>query len=199
MTKTARTLMLTVGLLFALCLALMIALDVHGIKIMFALFALVFGALLLWLVIRALRGWAQRKNAHTDTPRFSAATGPADEAFGVPASTACAVDSDLIRRAQVSKAESEGNALSASANPTAAQAEIPGEDDRSASAKPAASAPPREKSAPATGAPYIGHMESKKFHVSACQTLPMEKNRVYFQSREEAVSKGYTPCSYCEP
>ena len=59
--------------------------------------------------------------------------------------------------------------------------------------------PVQEGGTPAGTARYIGHSESRKFHTPQCTTLPREKNRVYLSSREEAVAKGYTPCTYCKP
>ena len=44
---------------------------------------------------------------------------------------------------------------------------------------------------------YIGTVNSKKFHLSTRNTLPSEKNRVYFQSREDAIAAGYSPCGNC--
>ena len=46
---------------------------------------------------------------------------------------------------------------------------------------------------------YIGNTSSKKFHRDICESLPNENNRVYFSSRDEAISKGYTPCGNCNP
>ena len=46
---------------------------------------------------------------------------------------------------------------------------------------------------------YIGNRNSKKFHKPTCNTLPAEKNRVYFNSRSEAVENGFTPCGNCLP
>ncbi len=46
---------------------------------------------------------------------------------------------------------------------------------------------------------YIGNKSSKKFHLTTCSSLPAEKNRVYFNNREEAVRQGYSPCSNCRP
>ena len=46
---------------------------------------------------------------------------------------------------------------------------------------------------------YIGNMNSKKFHLPTCKNLPAEKNRVYFNSRQEAVDAGYDPCGNCKP
>ena len=44
---------------------------------------------------------------------------------------------------------------------------------------------------------YIGNVNSKKLHTSTCSALPKEENRVYFDSYEEAIEAGYTPCSNC--
>lgn len=46
---------------------------------------------------------------------------------------------------------------------------------------------------------YIGNVNSHKFHLPICGSLPAEKNRVYFSSRDEAVSAGYEPCKNCNP
>lgn len=46
---------------------------------------------------------------------------------------------------------------------------------------------------------YIGNKSSKKLHLPTCANLPKEKNRVYFKTREEAVSVGYSPCQGCDP
>lgn len=46
---------------------------------------------------------------------------------------------------------------------------------------------------------YIGNKNSKKFHLPTCKTLPSPENRVYFNSRDEAISQGYTPCGNCKP
>lgn len=46
---------------------------------------------------------------------------------------------------------------------------------------------------------YIGNKNTKKFHLPSCRTLPAEQNRVYFATREEAVSSGYDPCKNCKP
>ena len=44
---------------------------------------------------------------------------------------------------------------------------------------------------------YIGNVNSKKFHLPSCSSLPAEKNQILFSSYEEAVEAGYTPCSSC--
>lgn len=46
---------------------------------------------------------------------------------------------------------------------------------------------------------YIGNKNSKKFHRPSCKSLPAEKNRVYFNSRDEAITSGYSGCKNCNP
>lgn len=50
-----------------------------------------------------------------------------------------------------------------------------------------------------TGAPYIGNVNSRVFHLPTCVSLPKESNRVYFESRQEAVDAGYHACANCYP
>lgn len=45
---------------------------------------------------------------------------------------------------------------------------------------------------------YIGNINSKIYHEEGCGSLPAEKNRVYFSSREEAEKEGYTAHSCVE-
>ena len=46
---------------------------------------------------------------------------------------------------------------------------------------------------------YIGNINTKKFHLPTCHSLPMEKNRIYVNSREEIVNMGYSACGNCRP
>ncbi len=46
---------------------------------------------------------------------------------------------------------------------------------------------------------YIGNLNTKKFHAPDCRNLPDEINRIWFTTREEAVSAGYSPCGNCDP
>ncbi len=50
-----------------------------------------------------------------------------------------------------------------------------------------------------TSGNYIGNKNTKKFHKPTCSSLPAEHNRVYFDSRDEAVGEGYIPCKRCNP
>ncbi len=46
---------------------------------------------------------------------------------------------------------------------------------------------------------YVGNVNSKVLHSIGCSSLPSEKNRVYFDTYEEALSAGYHDCSKCKP
>lgn len=48
---------------------------------------------------------------------------------------------------------------------------------------------------------YMGNRNSKKFHKVTCDSAARtkESNRVYFNTREEAIAAGYVPCKNCNP
>ena len=48
---------------------------------------------------------------------------------------------------------------------------------------------------------YFGNKNSKIFHKANCSSAQQtkEENRVYLSSRDEFVSKGYSPCKICNP
>ena len=50
-------------------------------------------------------------------------------------------------------------------------------------------------------ATYFGNKNSKIFHTANCSSAQKtkEENRVYLSSRDEFVSKGYSPCKICNP
>lgn len=50
-----------------------------------------------------------------------------------------------------------------------------------------------------TSIEYIGNKNSKKFHLPTCKNLPAEKNRVFFDSRQDAIDAGFDPCGNCNP
>lgn len=58
-----------------------------------------------------------------------------------------------------------------------------------------------EAPAPAPQDRFVGHSKSKKVHAPTCRwaTQMSERNRVYFDTYEEAVAAGYTPCKMCRP
>ncbi len=46
---------------------------------------------------------------------------------------------------------------------------------------------------------YIGNLRSLKVHLPTRPSLPAEQNQVIFASLDEALAKGYSPCSVCLP
>ena len=48
-------------------------------------------------------------------------------------------------------------------------------------------------------ASFIGNKNSKIFHLDSCGGLPLEKNRIYFSNRSDAVNMGYRACQRCNP
>lgn len=46
---------------------------------------------------------------------------------------------------------------------------------------------------------YIGNINSKIFHKPSCSSLPTDKNRVLFNSKEEALNAGHRGCKRCNP
>ena len=57
---------------------------------------------------------------------------------------------------------------------------------------------PASTASPETGG-YIGNINTHKFHLPTCGSLPAEKNRVFFDTRQEAIDAGYDPCGNCKP
>lgn len=50
-----------------------------------------------------------------------------------------------------------------------------------------------------SGTLYIGNKKSLKFHRLDCTSLPVTNNQVYFDSRQDAINEGYSPCGICKP
>ena len=48
---------------------------------------------------------------------------------------------------------------------------------------------------------YVANANSGKFHVAICSSVSKmsENNKIFFSSRDEAVSQGYEPCKICNP
>lgn len=44
---------------------------------------------------------------------------------------------------------------------------------------------------------FIGNKNSHKFHTEDCKNLPKEENRVIFETYDEAIDAGYSPCGSC--
>lgn len=47
------------------------------------------------------------------------------------------------------------------------------------------------------GTTYIGNVNSQKFHLPTCSSLPAPENQTTFSSYDAAVEAGYSPCSRC--
>jgi len=54
---------------------------------------------------------------------------------------------------------------------------------------------------PPEGKSYVGSLKSDKFHKPGCRWAKKisTKNEIYFESAEDAESKGYEPCGVCHP
>ena len=46
---------------------------------------------------------------------------------------------------------------------------------------------------------FIGNRNSQIFHTMTCSTLPAERNRIYFATRDEAIAAGHRACNRCAP
>ena len=53
----------------------------------------------------------------------------------------------------------------------------------------------------AVAADYVGNSSSGKFHYTDCRWGKRIRadHRVYFETRDEAIEAGYTPCQVCQP
>ena len=59
----------------------------------------------------------------------------------------------------------------------------------------------RSEGTPVSGGSYVGSANTKKFHTAYCSHAERIKNsnKVYFSSRDEAISMGYNPCKVSNP
>ena len=48
---------------------------------------------------------------------------------------------------------------------------------------------------------YVGNANSKKFHYADCSMVGKMNpaNKVFLNTREEAIAAGYVPCKRCKP
>ena len=48
---------------------------------------------------------------------------------------------------------------------------------------------------------YVGNAKTKKFHYADCSMVNKmnPSNKVYMNTREEAINAGYVPCKRCKP
>ena len=52
-----------------------------------------------------------------------------------------------------------------------------------------------------TALAYVGNRNTRKFHHDSCSSVSQMKpsNRVYIETREEAINSDYVPCQRCRP
>ncbi|WP_295359003.1 Ada metal-binding domain-containing protein [uncultured Succiniclasticum sp.] len=52
-----------------------------------------------------------------------------------------------------------------------------------------------------TALAYVGNRNTRKFHHDSCSSVSQMKpsNRVYIETRDEAINSGYVPCQRCRP
>ena len=52
-----------------------------------------------------------------------------------------------------------------------------------------------------SGSSYIGNRNTHKFHYASCSSVRQmkDKNKVWFDSRSDAINSGYVPCQRCHP
>lgn len=78
---------------------------------------------------------------------------------------------------------------------------IPVENDSDDSSNSSYSGRSSSKSSSDSASVYVGSVNSNKFHSPYCTKAESIKdsNKVYFSSRDEAISSGYSPCKFCNP
>ena len=66
---------------------------------------------------------------------------------------------------------------------------------------PKAKEPQVKKSSPEYGLGYVGNKNTRKFHRVGCGSVAKMKasNKVSLKSRDDAISRGYSPCNRCNP
>jgi len=46
---------------------------------------------------------------------------------------------------------------------------------------------------------FVGNRNSQVFHAHTCNSLPSRQNRIYFETREDAIRAGHRACQRCRP
>ena len=57
----------------------------------------------------------------------------------------------------------------------------------------------RQLASPGTGENFVGNRNSQIFHSPICNTLPGRQNRIYFETRDDALRAGFRACQRCRP
>ena len=52
-----------------------------------------------------------------------------------------------------------------------------------------------------TALAYVGNRNTRKFHEDYCDSVRAmaDHNKVYIETREEAIDRGFVPCKRCRP
>lgn len=52
-----------------------------------------------------------------------------------------------------------------------------------------------------TALAYVGNRNTRKFHEDYCDSVRAmaDHNKVYIETREEAIERGFVPCKRCRP
>ena len=104
-----------------------------------------------------------------------------------------------IADTQADTAQPAANAQTDPAQPAANAQTDATQAAASESTPPAVNEQPEPAQPTISGDQYIGNINSKKYHRPTCSHLPLEKNRVIFNTQGAAISAGYSPCGICKP
>ena len=129
-------------------------------------------------------------------------TGTALAAAPQSATDSTAQSSPAPQSSSTAAAQSEAPAATVAPAATAQPTPAPQQSKPAAQQPaPAAQAPVVDEDVPPQNdsMQYIGNLNTHKFHRPSCSTLPKESNRIYFDTREEAIADGYIPCKRCNP
>ena len=98
---------------------------------------------------------------------------------------------------------SDGQTVSITTDKSASKEDILTPGGIVASPPPATQKPETvQNTAPSAGTDYIVNINTGKFHYPSCSSVKKmkESNKMYYTgTRDELVSKGYSPCGNCNP
>lgn len=101
--------------------------------------------------------------------------------------------------AKVYRTDIQGDIIAVSNGHTVTITPAKNADADTLSAQRDVTTPKTEAKGDTVEAGYIGNSKTKKFHLPSCKTLPAEHNRMYFDTRDNAIQAGYTLCGNCHP
>ena len=179
-------------------------------------------ALILTAGCASLSGKAKKLLQSTDMPIYTFVPTQTDAATALPDSTSASAPAKTGATKAPTTAPTQAATVAPTASPTKtaiktpstaptkAPTAVPTQAPTAAPTKALTQAPTTAPTAVPTAAPtkapepeittpYVGNANSKKFHRTGCSSVTdMKKgNRVPLSSREDAISRGYTPCQRC--